>query len=273
MEQFIESLKYLILGVVQGITELLPVSSSGHLSLFQELFKMEEPGLSFEIFTNMASLIAILLIFYKDIWALIKGSFLYIFKKETREENQEDFFYSLKLIIAVIPIGIIGLLLRNHIAEINSLLTVGISLFVTGSLLLVVYITRNMHESHDEVSWKDACFIGVTQTFAIVPGISRSGSTFIGGRASRLSLKSIIKFSMLCYIIISIPTSFLGFYDISQQGHTINWLGYSLAFITTFIATYITARLVLKRLKVDHFIYFGIYCLVISSLAITFYFI
>lgn len=273
MEQFVLHIKYLILGIIQGIAELLPISSSGHIALFQELFRMDEPGLAFEMFTNMASLIALILIFYKDIWVLIKGFTLYIFKKEDRATYQDDFFYSLKLLVAVIPIGILGFILRKQLPDIKGLLTIGIGLFITGSFLLIMYFRRNKSQSHDEVTWKDACFIGFAQTFALAPGISRSGSTFAGGRASKLSLKSIIKFSFLCYIIISIPTSFLGFYDLSQSGEAINWLGYSLAFVATFIATYITARLVLKRLKLDHFIYFGIYCLIISSLAIMFHFI
>lgn len=273
MGKFVVYLKYLILGVVQGVAELLPISSSGHIALFQELFKIEDPGLTFEMFTNMASLIALILIFHKDIWALIKGFFLFIFKKEDRQIHQDNFLYSLKLVVAVIPIGILGFLLRKHLPEIKSLLTIGIGLFITGSFLLIIYLRRNKYESHDEVTWKDACFIGFFQTFALAPGISRSGSTFAGGRASRLSLRSIIKFSFLCYIIISIPTSFLGFYDLSQSGEAINWLGYSLAFVATFIFTFITAKLVLEKLKLDHFIYFSIYCLIISSLAITLYFL
>lgn len=268
----IELLKYLFLGLVQGVTELLPVSSSGHLILFSELLEIKEPGLIFEIFTNTASLIALMAIFYKDIIRLIKSFFLFIFKKEERHTYKEEFFYVLKLVVAVIPIGVVGLLLKDEIANIKNLLTVGIALFVTGFLLLVVYLTRNKYESHEEVTWRDSLFMGFSQAFAVVPGISRSGSTFIGGRASRLSLKSIIKFSMLAYILISIPTSFLGVYEAVNLTESINWLGYSLAFIVTLIVTYITGRIVLGKLKVDHFIYFSIYCIVISALAITSYF-
>lgn len=273
METLIENLKYLFLGLIQGVTELLPISSSGHLVIFEELLSLKEPGMIFEIFTNTASLLALILIFYKDIIKLIKSFFFYIFKKEEKENYKDDFFYVLKLLIAVIPIGIIGLIFKNQIANIKNLLTVGISLFITGSLLFIVFIFRNKYDSHDDVSFKDSLFIGFTQAFAIIPGISRSGSAFIGGRASRLSLKSIIKFSMLAYIIISIPTSFLGVCEAVNITETINWLGYSLAFVVSFIATYITARLVLNKLKVNHFIYFSIYCLLISGLSITLYFI
>ncbi|MGB4130281.1 MAG: undecaprenyl-diphosphate phosphatase [Acholeplasmatales bacterium] len=273
MDKLIEYLKYLFLGLVQGVTELLPISSSGHLVIFEELFNMHEPKMIFEIFTNTASLIALIIIFYKVIGKLIKNFFLYIFKKEERENYQEDFFYVLKLLITAIPIGIVGLLFKDELGKIKNLLTVGIALFVTGALLLVIYLTRNKYESHEEVTWRDSMFMGFTQMFAIIPGLSRSGSTIIGGSASRLSLKSIIKFSMLVYIIVSIPASFLGIYDAVNTTESINWLGYSLAFIVTLIATYITAKLILNKLRVDHFIYFSIYCLIVSGIAITLYFI
>lgn len=270
MTQFIEILKYLFLGFVQGVTEILPISSSGHLVLAQHLLNIQEPGLVFEIFTNTASFLALLILFYKDIFSLIKHFFLYLFKKD--EASKSQFYYVLKLLITIIPIGVVGFIFKDHMASIKNLLTVGISLCITGSLLLVIYYTRHAFKDHDEVTFKDALVIGITQMFAIFPGISRSGSTIIGGRLSKVSLKEILKFSFLCYILISIPTSFLGFYDLYQNLESINWLGYMIAFIVTFFATYLTALLVMKRLEVKHMIYFGYYCLLVGGVAVTLYF-
>lgn len=269
----IEYIKYLFLGLIQGITEILPVSSSGQLIVLGEILNLKEPGMTFEIFINAASLIAMILILYRDIGQLIKSFFLYIFKKEEKEIYKKDFLYVLKLIVAIIPVGIIGLIFKNYINDIKNLLTVGIGLLITSTFLLLTYLTRNRYESHEDVSWRDSLFIGFAQTVAVVPGISRSGSTYAGGRASKLSLQSIIKFSMLTYILISIPTSFLGIYEAVNLAETINWLGYSLAFVVTLIATYITGKLVLKRLKLKHLIYFSVYCLIIGGVAITLYFI
>lgn len=270
MNTFIESIKYIILGIVQGFTEILPISSSGHLVLAQNLLNIEAPGLVFEIFTNTASFLALLILFHKDIIRLIKHFFIYLLKKNP--DSKADFFYVLKLLIAVIPIGIVGFIFKDQMALIKNLLTVGISLMVTGSLLLVIYYTRNFIKDHEEITFKDALVIGFTQMFAIFPGISRSGSTIIGGRLSKVSLKEILRFSFLCYIIISVPTALLGFYDLSQMHESINYLGYTLAFITTFIVTYITALLVMKKLEVKHMVYFGFYCLMIGLLAVIFYF-
>lgn len=273
MDKLITYLKYMFLGLIQGITEILPVSSSGNLMVFQEILNLQQPGLVFELFTNMASFIALILIFYKDIWKLIKGSFLYIFNKNSRQQHLNDFTYSLKLLVSVIPIGIIGLLIKNHIPNITNLLTVGISLIVTGTLLLIVYLTRNLYETHVDITWRDTFFISLSQPIAVLPGISRSGTTIIAGKTSRLSLQSILKFSFLSYIIISIPTSILGVYDLTQVSEQINWTSYILAFIVTFGATFITGKLILKKLKVDHLIYFSIYCLIIAVTALTLYFV
>lgn len=273
MTQFIEYIKYMILGLVQGITEILPVSSSGHLVLFQHLLGVQEPGLTFEMFTNMASFIAMVLLFYKDIWTLIKSFFIFLFKPQQRDKVKDDFMYLIKLVIAIIPIGIAGLLFKDHMGELKTLLSVGIALFLTGGLLIGIYLTRELRASHEEVTFKDAITMGLTQMFAIFPGISRSGSTIIGGRVQSLSLKSILKFSFLCYILISVPTSALGIYEVIKLGEAINWLGYLLAFGVTFVATYFTGKLVMKKLKVDHMIYFGIYCLLIGLTAFVLHFV
>lgn len=263
-----EILKYILLGIVQGITEIFPISSSGHLVIFQEILGVKEPGLVFEMFTNTASFIALFLLFHKDIFRLIKGFFAHLFLKD-KVKYKDDFIYTLKLLVAVIPIGLIGFLFKDKMAEIKNLLTVGIALMVTGILLLTIYFTRHTIEDHDEISLKDALTIGFAQALAIFPGISRSGSTIIGGRLSRVSLKSILKFSFLAYIIISVPTSILGFYDLSQMSVSVNWLGYGLAFLFTFIATFLTGYLVMKKLKVDHMIIFGLYCLVVGTIALV----
>lgn len=267
-----EIIKYILLGLIQGITEIFPISSSGHLVLFQRLFGLNEPGLVFEMFTNTASFLALFVLFYKDIFRLIQGFFGYLFSKE-KQKYQDDFVYVMKLLIAIVPIGIVGFAFKDTMGSIKNLLTVGISLMVTGTLLLTIFFTRHAIVDHDEITFKDALLIGFTQAFAIFPGISRSGSTIIGGRSSRVSLKSILKFSFLAYIIISVPTSILGFYDLSKVTVIINWLGYSLAFVMTFLTTFLTGYLVMKKLKVDHMLYFGIYCFFVGLVSLLTFFL
>ncbi len=267
----IDWIKFILLGIIQGITEILPISSSGHLVLFQYIFDLQQPGLAFEMFTNMASLIAMVILFYKDIWRLIVQSFKFVFKRDLSAKN--DFLYVVKLMIAVIPIGIFGLLFKDEVEDIKNILFVGFALMFTGLLLLIIYRFRNQSETHDDVTFRDALFIGFTQSIAILPGVSRSGSTIIGGLSQKLSLKSLLKFSFLCYIIVSVPASLLSIIDLSSQAETIDWIGYSLAFIATLITTYIAAYLVMKRLQIKHLLYFGIYCLSVGLIAVITHFI
>lgn len=272
MSAFIEIIKYIFLGIVQGITEIFPISSSGHLVFFQTVFQMEEPGLVFEMFTNTASFLALFALFFPDIFRLIKNFFRYIFKKE-RADYKTDFDYVLKLLVAVIPIGIIGLLFKDEVEKIKNLLTVGFALIITGALLLAIFFNQKGEEDHEDISFKDALFIGLGQAFAVVPGISRSGSTIIGGRFRRVSLKSILRFSFLAYLIISVPTSVLGFVELGSVTETINWVGYSLAFIFAFAATFLTGYLVMKKLKVNHMLYYGLYVLVLGAISLMIYFL
>lgn len=271
MDRIIELLNYIFLGMVQGITEILPISSSGHLVLFQHILGVNLPGLGFEMFTNMASLLAMILFFRKDILTLIKDNLAFIFKKDKTKKSA--FEYALKLLIAVIPIGIIGLLFKNELAQFKTLLSVGIALMITGLFLLYIYRFRNETSNDDEISFKDALSIGLFQAIAVFPGVSRSGSTIIGGLFRRVPLKKLLKFSFLCYIIVSIPTSFLAIIEISDTAVEIDLIGYFLAFISTFIFTYFAAKLILKKLQIKHLIYFASYVITVGLIAVVSYFL
>ena len=111
MDNILLLLKYIFLGIIQGFTEPLPISSSGHLVIFQELFNLSIEGINFEIIVNPGRLIAIIIIFYKDIVSLIKNTYLYIFKKQ--EQYKKDFLYVVMLVIAVIPAGLIGFIFKD----------------------------------------------------------------------------------------------------------------------------------------------------------------
>lgn len=265
MSNFIELLKYIFLGIVQGITEILPISSSGHLVLFQHILGLKLPGLGFEMFTNMASLIAMIVYFRKDIWTLIVENLQFIFKKDA--SKKPSFEYALKLLIAVIPIGITGLLFKDYMDEFKTLFAVGIALMVTGLFLLYIHKNRNVEDAKSDITFKDALTIGLFQAIAILPGVSRSGSTIIGGLFRRVSLTALLRFSFLCYIIVSIPTSILSIIDVTTTKLEIDLVGYLLAFMTTLIVTYVTASLVMKKLKTSHLLYFGIYVITVGFIA------
>lgn len=265
----LEIIKYIILGIIQGITEIFPVSSSGHLTLFSHLFNIDLSNLTiFLMITNTGSFLALLLFFRKDIKDLIIGTFKFLFKKE--ENYKPDFEYVVKLIIAVIPIGIFGLLFKDMLPE--DLLSVGFALIVTSILLFYVYIVRDIEWKKD-ISWKNALIIGSFQMFAIFPGISRSGITMSGGLIQKIELKKVLKFSFLSYIMVSVPVMILGFYEALNASESIHVVGYSLAFVMSFVFSLISVRILYKYVKVKNLIYFAIYCLIVGGISLILHFI
>ena len=275
MDYIIELIKYVILGVIQGITEIFPVSSSGHLVLFSTLFmggeNIKDTLPLFLMITNMGSFIALLIYYFTDVKSLVSDSFLYVFSKEKRTNSQvqENFNYVVKLVIAVIPIGIAGLLIKDVLP--TNLLSVGISLCITGILLSLVFMLRHKKFALD-VTWKNAGIIGLFQMFAVFPGISRSGITLVGGLSQKIEIKKVMRFSFLSYLLVSIPVSALGLYDAINSPGAIHIPGFILAFIFSFIFSYLTINIMHKFVTVKNLIWFAIYAFIIGSLSITLYF-
>jgi undecaprenyl-diphosphatase len=211
----------------------------------------------------MGSFIALVYYFRKDIGYLISGTWKYIIKRE--ETSKVDFEYVVKLLIAVIPIGIVGFLFKDYLK--NDLLSTGFALIITSTLLFYVYKMRDIQWKKD-ITWKNALIIGTFQMFAIFPGISRSGITLTGGLVQKIDLKKVLKFSFLSYIIVSVPVSLLGIYEAFTVSEDINVIGYTLAFIMSFIFSLLAVRFMYQYVKVKNLIYFSVYCLLIGLISI-----
>lgn len=276
MEQFIEFIKYIVLGIIQGVTEIFPVSSSGHLVLFSNIFLGgEDINTTLTLFlmiTNMGSFLALLMYYFKDVKELVVDSLNFVFNKEKRNEIivQENFNYAVKLIIAIVPIGIAGLLIKDYLP--TNLLSIGISLIITSLLLFLVFLLRNKKFSND-ITFKNAGVIGLIQMFAVFPGISRSGITLVGGLSQKIEIKKVMRFSFLCYLLISIPVSGLGLYDAIKSPGIIDIPGFSLAFIFSFIFSLLTIKIMHKYVTVKNLIWFSLYALTVGLVSITLYFI
>lgn len=277
----IDIIKFLVLGIIQGITEVFPVSSSGHLAIFVLLSNELHIGSpididNIEIFlmiTNFGSLIAMIIFFWNDLISLLKSAISFIFKHKESKENtviMDDMRYILKLLIAVIPLGIAGLIFADYLDKFSSLLFVGISLLITGIMLYTVYHLRNKNYTN-EITYKRSFIISIFQMFAIFPGISRSGITMIGGLSQKIELKKVLKFSFLAYIAISIPVSVKGILDALDVSESINVIGYFMAFLTSFIFTFLTVKVLYKYVKVKNLVYFAIYCILFGLLSIILY--
>lgn len=268
MSEFIEFLKYLALGLIQGITEPLPISSSGHMVILDSIFGEVVPSEAmnnFQIIVNFASLLAIIFFYRKIILELLIGSVDYVFKKD--QEKKSKFTYVLYVIIATIPAGIAGIIIKltKFDEVITNIFVVGIALFITGLLLLYIHgIAKDA--TREEVNLKDSLLMGSAQVIGLIPGISRSGVTTSFGVSNRLSLISALRFSFMMYIPASIGAVTIGIYDLSKNGfgEVGSLPGYIGAFFASLFGTYFAINLFFKLVKNKNLKYFAYYCLSVS---------
>lgn len=266
----IELLKYFFLGIIQGFTEPLPISSSGHIFILKQLINSGILNdLNFEIIVNFGSLIAIILFYKDDLIRLIKNFINYLLKKE--KQYKDDFNYCFLIIIGVIPIGIVGFLFKDQIeSALNNIKIVGIAFLVTALFLFLVRKIKGTKNDKD-ITIKDALFIGLIQIIAVIPGISRSGSTLIAALFRDLKREVALKYSFMLFIPISFGTIILGIKDIIEAGNLNEiLLPYFIGFIVSMIVTYFTIRWFSNIVKKGNFKWFSIYCLLIGLFVLIF---
>ena len=261
-------IKYIILGLIQGLTETIPVSSSGHLMIIKNLMNANIDYDSIAIMTNFGSLIAIIILFRKDLIKLITNFFKYIKTKNNSLKN--DFNYCLMIVLGCIPAGLMGLVIKklDIFDKIeNNIKVVGISLIITAILLFIV---RNFKGSKDDTKLgiKEALTVGCFQILGLFPGISRSGSTIVGGMCAGLKRDSAFKYSFMLYIPLSLAAMVLELTDIVITKELIIY--YALATIIAGIATYIVTKWFRQIVIKGKLIYFSIYCLIVGLLVILF---
>lgn len=265
-----EIIKYIFLGIIQGLTEPLPVSSSGHIFLLKYFLKTDILNdLNFEIIVNAGSFLAILMIYYKDLKELIINTIKYLKTKDNLYKI--DFKYSTLILIGVIPVLIIGFLFKDIIESIlsESTIIISISFLITAIFL---YLIRNKigYKNDYDITYKDALFIGIIQILALIPGISRSGSTLIAGISRNIKSENAFKYSFMLYIPISLGTTILGISDIIKINNSDLIFPYFLGFIFSFVVSFFTLKWFKKFVKNGNLIYFSIYCLIIGILSLIF---
>lgn len=263
-------LLYIILGIIQGFTEPIPVSSSGHLVIFKNLFDLDVLNdLNFEIFSNFGSLIAIVIVFRKDIAKLFMDFINYIKTKDKKYKN--GFRYVLLVIIATIPAGLCGLLFNDLIEKyLSNVKYVGVALLVTALFLFLIRKLKG-HKTDNQITVKDAITIGLFQVIALLPGISRSGATLVGGMFSDLKRDVAFKFSFMLYIPISLATMLLGVKDVVSTGIDAHLLiGYILGAISALVVTFFSTKWFKGIMLKGKLIYFVYYCLIVGTLVILF---
>ena len=264
----INLLKYLFLGFVQGMTETIPVSSSGHLMIFKNLLNLNIDFDTLAILTNFGSLIAIIILFRKDIIELIEGFIKYSTTKNKKYKSK--FNYCWLIVIGCIPAGLMGLVISKldiFDAIDNNVKIVGVSLLVTALLLFLI---RNFkgQKTDEKLTVKDALVIGCFQILGLFPGISRSGSTIVGGMFSKLKRDTAFKYSFMLYIPMSVAAMALEVSDLNiKSGLMFNYI---LAVIIAGVVTFLVTKWFRKIVNEGKLIYFSIYCAIVGLLVIIF---
>ena len=247
----------LILGTIQGITEWLPISSSGHLAITHKLLNIGSSA-AFDVTLHFGTLLAVLAIYYRDFWEMIKAAFRLDAKSPAGK-------MAVNLVIATIPAALAGYLFSDFFESLfSNFLAIGAALIITGILLLAASMARG----RNEVGIKEAIIIGCAQAVSIIPGISRSGSTMSAGMLSGVDKNKAVQFSFLLSFPITLGASV---YELKKSGlleldpmPTI--LGIGAAFITG----YLSIKLLVAAVKQSKLQYFAYYCIIVGVLVAIF---
>jgi len=272
-------LQALILGLVQGLTEYLPVSSSGHLELGKIILgpEAEAGGLTFDIVVHVATVLSTLVILWKEIAWVFQGLFKFQWNAETK--------YTFAILVSMIPVGVVGLFLKDSIEALytdNVILVVGICLLVTATLLALTHFFPNgfANNPKKEISPLHAFIIGIAQAVAVLPGLSRSGSTIATGLLLGNDRQKLAQFSFLMVIPPILGEALLDFKHIfapSQEYLSMHAVEapipvFSLivGFIAAFISGCLACKWMIALVKKCKLIYFAIYCAIVGVVALYF---
>lgn len=277
MELLQNIIVYAFLGAIQGFSEPIPISSSGHLVIFKSIFEhlgwnFPTTDITFEVLVNTGSLLAIMFYYRKDIQRLFLAFFGYMFKADQRDALLPDFRYCMLLIVATIPAAIGGVLFNDYIENaFSNVKLVGCTLLITAALLMLIhkYGYKGKRTKRKLNLW-DALRMGCFQLVALLPGISRSGSTITGGMLGGLEQKTARDFSFFMFMPVSLGAIVLKIKDfMSSSTLETLWLPYLIAFIVSGVVTYFALHLLFSILNKRKMNYFSYYCLAMGIFALV----
>ncbi len=262
-------LEALLLGILQGLTEFLPVSSSGHLTIGQELLNLNTSAadnLLFTVTVHAATVLSTIVILWKEIEHLFKGTFF------TTKWNDEK-TYVAKILLSCIPVMIVGLFFKDQVETIfgSGLLVVGCCLLLTALLLTFAYYAKPRQK--ESISYRDAFIIGLGQAIAVLPGLSRSGTTIATGLILGNKKESIAQFSFLMVLIPILGETFLNIIDIIKEPTLLGGIGFTpllIGFLGAFLSGCLACKFMINLVKKGKLIYFAIYCAIVGITTIIF---
>lgn len=266
----------LILGVVQGLSEYLPISSSGHLEIFREVLGINLKGddiLEFDIMLHAATVLSTIVVLWKEFYPLCKSFFT------VKLDN--NFYYVCKILLSCVPVAIVGFCFKDFVESFfgGNLVTVGICLCITALLLSFAYFTRTRpllrHDSYQprDITWLDALIIGCAQAIAVLPGLSRSGTTIATGILLGDKRDKIASFSFFMVIIPILGESLLSLKDIlaapaSSAAGNIGAMPLLIGFAASFLVGCLACKWMIELVKKGKLVWFAVYCLIMGIICI-----
>ena len=261
----------ILLGIVQGLTEFLPVSSSGHLMIFKELLGVDAEGfLDFTVTVHFATVLATIVVFWGAIWQLLKGFFQFKYNDETD--------YICKMLVSLIPVMIVGFCFKDQVDALfsGSLKQVAVGLCITAALLILSdQIGKRIRapkakDTRNGISYGQAALVGVAQAFAVVPGVSRSGSTIATGLLSGVKRDVMAQFSFLMVLIPIIGEQTLDLLKVATGhealGGTVGATALMLGFAAAFLAGFFACKVMIAVVRRAKLAWFALYCLLVAVL-------
>ena len=273
----------IILGIIQGLAEFLPISSSGHLALAKAFFGFENGSVAFDVFLHLGTLVAVFAVFYKDIFELIKEFFgividLFYNLVTLLSGKKRDFRkvigtpyrrFVMLVVVSTIPTAIIGVLLKDIVEEASATLIVpGICLLVTAVMLFVSDMLKDGNKTEKNTSWLSALFIGACQGVATMPGISRSGTTITAGLVCGMKRDFVVKYSFLMSIPAILGAVVLEIPDMTDDLAKTPISSYIVGAAVSAIVGYICIKAMLVIVKKKKFKYFSYYCAAMGLIAV-----
>jgi len=256
-------LQAVVLGLIQGLTEFLPVSSSGHLAIGRELLGVEvEENLVFVVAVHAATVLATIVVFRQQIWKYLRGLFKFRYNDETD--------YVLKICVSMIPVFVVGVFFKDYVeALFSSILVVGIALLVTSLLLFVsdragASVDRGVSEPRSGLSFRQALMIGLGQALAVVPGLSRSGTTISTGLICGVRREVVAQFSFLMVIIPILGEAFLDVVGGDFTSSSIAAVPLAAGFLSAFVSGLFACKVMIALVKKAKLKWFALYCAVVG---------
>ena len=263
MTDFIDILKYIFLGLVQGLTEVLPISSSGHLAIVSNIMNINDDSIFLEVLLHVGSLIAVLVFLRKKLISLIKGFCLFVFKKD--KEHLHEFKYCMYIVISTLVVSVFTLIFDDVVEKATSKLFIIGILLVINSMFLFVLPKIQGTRTEKELNYKDALVIGAFECLGIFPGISRSGSCLCGAFSRKIDKSTATDFAFLLFIPAAVGALLLElvhFNEIVIPSNTIHL--YIIATVVSMVMTYISFVWLVKFIRKGKLNVFAYYCLVVG---------